>query len=43
VGTFDEPAALQPAIASAITSEESLKNPFTDAPLLEPVWEEPYL
>src|ERR1700729_1727360 len=43
VGTFDEPAALQPAIASATIIGKSLKDPFTNAPLLEQVWEGQYL
>ena len=43
VGTFDEPAALQPAIASATTSGKSLKGTLTNAPLHESVWERQYL
>jgi hypothetical protein len=39
VGTLDEPPVLQAVIASAAASAKSLKDPFTNAPLLEPVWE----
>src|SRR5580693_2962349 len=33
VGVLDDPPALQPAIASATTSEQSFKDPLTNAPL----------
>src|SRR5580700_2018298 len=42
VGAFDEPAALQPAIASATTSGKILKDTLTNAPLHESVWERQY-